>query len=94
MQGRCLQRARSSGRSVVACARRAQIILVTAVLVLLPQIASAQGSPWERAAGLAPDNLARPSDLSTMERHQLKDALAITRQLRVLLRQRFRFDAL
>jgi hypothetical protein len=51
MQGRCLRRARSSGRSVVACARRAQIILVTAVLVLLPQIASAQGSPWERAAG-------------------------------------------
>jgi type IV secretory pathway VirB2 component (pilin) len=46
MQGRCLRRARSSGRSVVACARRAQIILV-----LLPQIASAQGSPWERAAG-------------------------------------------
>ena len=26
------------------------IILVTAVLVLLPQIVSAQGSPWERAA--------------------------------------------
>ena len=50
MQGRCLRRARSSGLSVVACARRAQIILVTAVLVLLPQIASAQGSPWERAA--------------------------------------------
>ena len=32
MQGRCLRRARSSGRSVVACARRAQIIVVTAVL--------------------------------------------------------------
>jgi type IV secretory pathway VirB2 component (pilin) len=42
--------ARSSGRSIVACARRAQLIL-TAVLLLLPQIASAQGgSPWERAA--------------------------------------------
>ena len=50
MQGRCLRRARSSGRSVVACARRAQIILVTAVLVLLPPMLSAQ-SPWERAAG-------------------------------------------
>ena len=50
MQGRYLRRARSSGRSVVACARRAQLIL-TAVLLLLPQIASAQaGSPWERAA--------------------------------------------
>jgi CBS domain-containing protein len=48
----------------------------------------------QRAAGLAPDNLARPSDLSTMQRHQLKDAMAITRQLRTLLRQRFRLDAL
>jgi CBS domain-containing protein len=48
----------------------------------------------QRAAGLAPDNLARPSDLSTMERHQLKDAMAITRQLRALLRRRFRLDAL
>jgi CBS domain-containing protein len=43
----------------------------------------------QRAAGLEPDNLARPSDLSTMERHQLKDAMAITRQLRALLRRRF-----
>src|SRR3954470_17175379 len=42
--------ARSSGRSIVACARRAQLIL-TAALLLLPQIAAAQaGSPWERAA--------------------------------------------
>lgn len=48
----------------------------------------------QRAAGLAPDNLTRPSDLSTMERHQLKDAMAITRQLRTLLRRRFRLDAL
>jgi len=48
----------------------------------------------QRAAGLAPDNLARPSDLSTMERHQLKDAMAITRQLRTMLRRRFRLDAL
>src|SRR5688572_3344453 len=51
MQGRCSRRARSSGRSVVACARCAQLVLVTTVLILLPQIASAQGSPWERGAG-------------------------------------------
>src|SRR4051812_13195044 len=50
MEGGSSRSARSSGRSVVACARRAQLIL-TAVLVLLPRIASAQaGSPWERAA--------------------------------------------
>src|SRR5437899_13038862 len=43
--------ARSSGRSIVACARLAQLILFAAVLVLIPRIASAQaGSPWERAA--------------------------------------------
>jgi CBS domain-containing protein len=48
----------------------------------------------QRAAGVAPDNLARPSDLSTMERHQFQDALAITRRLRALLRRRFRLDAL
>jgi|SRR5215510_12255363 type IV secretory pathway VirB2 component (pilin) len=40
--------ARSSGRSVVGW-RSAQLIL-TAVLLLLPQILFAQ-SPWERAAG-------------------------------------------
>ena len=50
MRGGCSRSARSSGRSVVASVRGAQLILVTAVLVLLPQIASAQ-SPWERAAG-------------------------------------------
>jgi CBS domain-containing protein len=48
----------------------------------------------QRAAGAAPDNLARPSDLSTMERHQFQDALAITRRLRALLRRRLRLDAL
>jgi len=48
----------------------------------------------QRAAGAAPTNLARPSDLSTMERDQLKDAMAITRRLRELLRKRFRLDAL
>ena len=40
----------SSGGSVVRVPRRAQIILVTAVLVLLPRLVLAQGSPWERAA--------------------------------------------
>ena len=50
MRGGCSRSARSSGRSVVACMRGAQLILVTAVLVLLPAIVSAQ-SPWERAAG-------------------------------------------
>jgi type IV secretory pathway VirB2 component (pilin) len=50
MRDRCSRSARSSGRSVVARVRGAQLILVTAVLVLLPAIVSAQ-SPWERAAG-------------------------------------------
>ena len=50
MRGGCSRSARSSGRSVIARMRGAQLILVTAVLVLLPQIVSAQ-SPWERAAG-------------------------------------------
>ena len=50
MRGGCSRSARSSGRSVVARVRGAQLILVTAVLVLLPAIVSAQ-SPWERAAG-------------------------------------------
>ena len=50
MRGGCSRSARSSGRTVVARMRAAQLILVTAVLVLLPAILSAQ-SPWERAAG-------------------------------------------
>ena len=50
MRGGCSRSARSSGRSVVARVRGAQLILVTAVLILLPAIVSAQ-SPWERAAG-------------------------------------------
>src|SRR3954467_8379832 len=51
MEGGSSRRARSSGRWIVAGARRAQLILFTAVLLLLPRIASAQaGSPWERAA--------------------------------------------
>jgi type IV secretory pathway VirB2 component (pilin) len=41
--------ARSSGRSIVGWRRSAQLIL-TAALLLLPQILFAQ-SPWERAAG-------------------------------------------
>ena len=41
--------ARSSGRSIVGWPRSAQLIL-TAILLLVPQILFAQ-SPWERAAG-------------------------------------------
>jgi CBS domain-containing protein len=48
----------------------------------------------QRAAGQAPGNLVRPSDLSTMDRDQLKDALAINKRFRALLRQRFRLDSL
>ena len=50
MKGGTSRSALSSARAVVTGARRAQLFIVTAVLVLLPQIASAQGSPWERAA--------------------------------------------
>ena len=48
----------------------------------------------QRAAGQAPDNLVRASALSTMDGDQLRDALAIVRRFRVLLRERFRLDAL
>jgi CBS domain-containing protein len=48
----------------------------------------------QRTAGQAPGNLVRPSDLSTMDRDQLKDALAIVKRFRALLRQRFRLDTL
>ena len=48
----------------------------------------------QRAARQTPDNLVRPSDLSTMDRDQLKDALAIVKRFRALLRQRFRLDTL
>ena len=48
----------------------------------------------QRAAGQTPGNLVQPSALSTMERDQLKGALAINKRFRVLLRQRFRLDAL
>ena len=50
MRGGGSRSARCSGRTIIASARHAQLILVTAVLVLLPAIVSAQ-SPWERAAG-------------------------------------------
>jgi CBS domain-containing protein len=48
----------------------------------------------QRAVGDAASNLVRPSDLSTMERDQLKSALAINRGFRALLRQRLRLDVL
>jgi CBS domain-containing protein len=48
----------------------------------------------QRRAGEKPGNEVRPSALSTMERDQLKDALAITKRFRALLRARFRLDAL
>ena len=49
MQRDASRSARSSGRLIGARGRSAQLIL-TAVLLLLPQIVFAQ-SPWERAAG-------------------------------------------
>lgn len=48
----------------------------------------------QRERGEVPGNLVRPSDLSTMDRDQLKDALAINKRFRALLRQRFRLDSL
>jgi CBS domain-containing protein len=48
----------------------------------------------QRAAARPADNLVRPSGLSTMDRDQLKDALAIVKRFRTLLRQRFRLDTL
>jgi CBS domain-containing protein len=48
----------------------------------------------ERRLGLAPSNLVRPSELGTLEREPLQDALAIIRRFRALLRQTFRLDAL
>ncbi len=48
----------------------------------------------QREHGEAPGNLVRPSDLSTMDRDQFKDALAINKRFRALLRQRFRLDTL
>ena len=53
-----------------------------------------RGQLRQRAAGTSASNLVRPSDLSTMERDQLKSALAINRGFRALLRQRLHLDAL
>ena len=39
-----------SGESIIACARRIRIIGVAIILLLVPSIALAQQSPWERAA--------------------------------------------
>jgi CBS domain-containing protein len=47
----------------------------------------------QRSAGEAASNLVRPSALSTMERAQFKNALAIIRGFRGLLRQRLRLDS-
>ena len=48
----------------------------------------------QRERGETPDHLVRPAELSTMDRDQLKDALAIVKRFRALLRQRFRLDSL
>jgi len=48
----------------------------------------------QRGAGEEASNLVRPSALSTMERDQFKNALAINRGFRALLRQRLRLDTL
>ena len=48
----------------------------------------------QRAAGEPVGNLVRPSELSTMDGDQLKDALAIVKRFRALLRLRFRLDTL
>jgi type IV secretory pathway VirB2 component (pilin) len=38
------------GESIIACARQIRIVRVAIVLLLVPRIALAQQSPWERAA--------------------------------------------
>lgn len=48
----------------------------------------------ERRLGQAPSNLVRPSELGTLEREPLQDALAIIKRFRAHLRQQFRLDAL
>jgi CBS domain-containing protein len=48
----------------------------------------------QRARGEPASNLVRPSDLSTMERDQFKNALAINRRFRTLLRQRLHLETL
>jgi CBS domain-containing protein len=46
----------------------------------------------QRAGGEPASNLVRPSDLSTMDRDQLKGALAVVRRFRAMLRLRFNLD--
>jgi CBS domain-containing protein len=42
--------------------------------------------------GLEPDNFVDPSELSDMERHTLKDAFAVTGELKALLKEDFRLN--
>lgn len=48
----------------------------------------------QREAGHEASNEVRPSELSTLEREPLRDALGIVKRFRLWLRQRFRFGAL
>ena len=48
----------------------------------------------QRVLGLPATNEVKPSDLGTLEREPLHDALAIVKRLRLFLRQHFRLDAL
>ena len=48
----------------------------------------------QREHGLPAGNEVKPSELSTLEREPLHDALAIVKRFRLFLRQHFRFDAL
>ena len=75
--------ARSSGRSIVGWRRSAQLIL-TAVLLLLPQMLFAQ-SPWERAANNLDAMLAdaRPG-IQNFSKNTLPEANRMVRDLREL----------
>jgi CBS domain-containing protein len=48
----------------------------------------------QREQGLPVSNEVRPSELATLEREPLRDALAIVRRWRAFLRHHFRLDAL
>jgi len=48
----------------------------------------------QREHGLVAGNDVKPSELSTLEREPLHDALAIVKRFRLYLRQHFRFDSL
>jgi CBS domain-containing protein len=48
----------------------------------------------QRESGREASNEVRPSELSTLEREPLRDALAIVKGFRLWLRQHFRFDSL